>query len=208
MSKTEVTVEMSDTKRRLLDAAVQLMLRRGFTATTVDEICAEADLTKGSFFHYFKSKDEIGEAALEHYFARQREKFAQAPFNGVADPLERLHGLLDFIGQAFNCGERAQCCLLGNFTQELALTHPRIRASCDDKLTKFAGVVETMLREAKTKHGSHAKFDPKSVATLFVSLMQGSMLLAKARQDKSVLAENLEHFRGYVDGLLAKGGRH
>ena len=198
---------MPGTKRRLLDAAVQLMLRQGFTATSVDEICENADLTKGSFFHYFKSKDDIGIGALEHYYARQKEQFAQSDFNRLVDPLERLHGLLDFLGEKMCGGGKLQGCLMGNLTQELALTHPRIRMACEEKLGHFAAFIETTVREAKAKHCPRAGFDPKSVATLFVSLMQGSMLLAKARQDKSLLAENLEHFRSYTDGLFAKGGR-
>ena len=97
MSKAIATSEVPDTKRRLLDAATGLMMQQGFTATSVDEICEQAKLTKGSFFHYFKSKEEIGEGALDHYFDRQKAMFFQADFNKLADPLERLNGLLDFI---------------------------------------------------------------------------------------------------------------
>src|ERR671911_434050 len=49
-------------RARLLSAGRQLMLARGFTGTSVDQICAEAGLTKGSFFHHFGTKDEFGEA--------------------------------------------------------------------------------------------------------------------------------------------------
>jgi TetR/AcrR family transcriptional repressor of nem operon len=195
--------ELPDTKRKLLDATLQLMLRQGFTATSVDQICAEAGVTKGSFFHYFKSKEEIGEGVLEYYSARQQERFAQAPFNQLADPLERLHGFLDFIGEnARGCG-----CLMGTLTQELALTHPRVRTQCGEKFARLAGLVGQMLREAKAKHHPKAGFDPDSVALLFISLMQGSMLLAKARPDKPLLTDNLAHFRAYVDSLFEKDGR-
>ena len=207
MSKSTLITELPDTKRRLLDAAVQLMWRQGFSATTVDAICDEAKLTKGSFFHYFKSKEEIGEGALEHYYERQKTLFAQSPFNRLDDPLERLYGILDFIGQTACGSGQTQGCLMGNLTQELALTHPRIRAACEEKFANFAGLIQAMLREVKAKHCPKAAFDPESVATLFVSLMQGSMLLAKARQDKSLLTENLEHFRRYVDILFGKTRR-
>lgn len=199
MYKAVAPTELPDTKRKLLEAAVRLMSCQGFSATTVDEICAEAGLTKGSFFHYFASKDEIGEGALEHYSEQQREMFARAPFSQLADPLERLHGMLDFIGQNMGASDKVRGCLMGNLAQELAHTHPRIRACCEDKFKCIAGMVQAMLREAMAKHRPKAGFDPESVATLFVSLMQGSLLLAKTRQDKSVILENLEHFRVYVD---------
>ena len=194
---------MSDTKRRLLDAAVQLMLRQGFTATTVDEICAEADLTKGSFFHYFKTKEEIGEGALDHFFSRQQQHFAEAEFVRFADPLERIHGLLDFIIQTMK-GPQMQNCLCGNLAQELAHTHPRFRASCNEKFSGFAKFIQATLREARAKYKPKADFDPESVSLMFVSLMQGSILLAKTMQDAKLMAHNLEHFRSYVDTLFAR----
>ena len=133
--------------------------------------------------------------------------FARAEFNKSSDPLERLYEFLDFIAQA-GCGPgQVQGCLIGNLTQELANTHPQFRACCAEKLNGFAGHIQTMLREAGAKHGTKAAFDPESVATLFVSLMQGSLLLAKARQDKSVLAENVAHFRAYLDTLFGKSKR-
>ncbi|MGO4376156.1 TetR/AcrR family transcriptional regulator, partial [Paenibacillus sp. MCAF20] len=54
-------------KNKLLNASLQLMLSKGYYATTVDEICAEASVTKGSFFHYFKNKEDIGKATLDHF---------------------------------------------------------------------------------------------------------------------------------------------
>jgi TetR/AcrR family transcriptional repressor of nem operon len=206
MSKAEATSEMPDTKRRLLDATMKLMLKQGFTATTVDQICAEADLTKGSFFHYFKTKDEIGEGTLDHFYSRQQQQFAGAKFVKLADPLEKIHGLLDFVIQSMK-SPQTQSCLCGNLAQELAHTHPRFRASCDEKFSGFAKFIQTALREAKAKHRPKTEFDPESVSLMLVSLMQGSILLAKTMQDAKLIAHNLEHFRSYVDTLFGRARR-
>jgi len=64
MSKQTQTNRLPETKRKLVDAGVNLMRRRGFNATTVDDICAAAGVTKGAFFHYFKSKDDLATAAV------------------------------------------------------------------------------------------------------------------------------------------------
>src|SRR5437868_2882976 len=130
-----------ETKRKLLDAAMQLMLRQGFTATTVDQICDEADLTKGSFFHYFESKEEIGEAVLDHFCAAQGQAFGAAPFHALTDPLDRFHGLIDFFTGMLR-QKKPQSCLIGNMTQELAATHPKIRAKCQAKFGKILEFVE------------------------------------------------------------------
>lgn len=208
MSPTAVHAELPEAKRRLLDAAMQLMIRQGFTATTVDEICGEAKLTKGSFFHYFKTKEEIGEAALDHYWEAQRAAFLNAEFTRITDPLERLHGFLDFMIQMVRRGPLSQGCLMGNLTQELAHTHPAIRQKCEARFGHFVGNISKTLQAAKAKYRPKADFDPDSVGTLFVSLMQGSILLAKARQDPRPLVDNLNHFRAYVDSLLGQPRGH
>src|SRR5437660_2207426 len=70
----------SPTKRKLLSAAEKLILKKGFTATTVDDICGVAGLTKGSFFHYFENKDELGKAVLAHSMENRRRMLESAPY--------------------------------------------------------------------------------------------------------------------------------
>ncbi|MBI4490372.1 MAG: TetR/AcrR family transcriptional regulator, partial [Deltaproteobacteria bacterium] len=82
----------SSTQERLLDASQQLMLAKGFVATTVDEICEAAGVTKGSFFHYFKSKEDLGKSVLDR-FCHVRLKLMQgSPSQKKKDPLERVYG--------------------------------------------------------------------------------------------------------------------
>ncbi len=61
------------TKEKLLDTAIGLMLKKGFTATSVDEICQTAGLTKGSFFYYFESKEDLADAALHRFWQSQMD---------------------------------------------------------------------------------------------------------------------------------------
>ncbi len=62
------------------------MRQRGFSATTVDDICLEAGVTKGGFFHYFKSNDDLAAAAVVRFHELKAAEFAQAPFRQLADP--------------------------------------------------------------------------------------------------------------------------
>ena len=88
-NRTQVNL-LPETKRKLLDAGVSLMRQRGFNATTVDEVCAEAGVTKGGFFHYFKTKDDLATAAVGRFYEVKAKQFADAPFRGLADPLDRI----------------------------------------------------------------------------------------------------------------------
>src|SRR3954467_7331735 len=108
------TSEMSETKRKIVDAGVKLMRAQGFNATTVDDICSAAGVTKGGFFHYFKSKEEIAKAALLRFSEGKSEEFVEAPFRKLADPLARVYGRLDFVAQATGGNEHlTKGCLIG-----------------------------------------------------------------------------------------------
>lgn len=202
MSKAACSNEMPVTKRKLLDSAMRLMLRQGFTATTVDQVCAESGLTKGSFFHYFKTKDQIGEAAVELFSCCQREAQERAGFNKLDDPLQRLFGMLDFFAASVRGKSAMKACLVGNLTQELAQTNSGIRSCCEMNFNQWTSNIAGMLKEAKQSHPPASDFDPESVANLILSLMQGSLLLAKAKQNVTVIEQNIEHCRAYLKSLF------
>src|SRR5579864_7854085 len=85
-----------ESKTRFLDAALKVIRTKGYDATTIDDICAAARLTKGSFFHHFKSKEELGVAAAAHWGETTADLFASAPYHAIADPRDRLLGYVDF----------------------------------------------------------------------------------------------------------------
>src|SRR6516162_9471785 len=88
------------TRQKLLDAAEGLMLTKGYTATSVDDICEAAGLTKGSFFHYFEGKEHLGSLVAERFYASQREMAKAAPFRRKKDPLDRVFGHVDYFIEA------------------------------------------------------------------------------------------------------------
>src|SRR5882672_1165295 len=90
------TPTQHESKTRLLDAALHVIRAKGYAATTVDDICTTAGVTKGSFFHHFKSKDELALAAVGHFSDMADGLFSTAPYHAAKDPLERLLGYVDF----------------------------------------------------------------------------------------------------------------
>ncbi len=89
----------SPTKEKLLDAAQQLMLAKGFPSTTVDEICETAGLTKGSFFHYFASKEQLGKEVLNRFYVFLQQTSQQGSFRKKSDPLQRVYGYVDRLSR-------------------------------------------------------------------------------------------------------------
>jgi len=194
---------MPETKRKLVDAGVALMRKQGFNATTVDNICSAAGVTKGSFFHYFKSKQEVAEAAITSFREGKIRDYANAPFRKLADPLDRIFGRLDFAIEASGgASGTTKGCLIGMFAQELSSTNPELRAACQAAFLSTAGDLEKDLVAAKALHAPKADFDPKKVALFYVSIIQGGLLMSKAGESNTVLRDNIEQFRSYVQGLF------
>lgn len=183
-------------------ATVQLMLKRGFAATSVDQICAEAGLTKGSFFHHFSSKEAIGQAAVEWWGVFGTAQYAEAWKDESLDPLEQLHRMFDIMIGFTEREDQVCTCMVGMMSQELAQTHPVIRESCAKELDLWTANAVKLLATAKQKHAVTRDFDPEAVAWFLNSLWQGSMLVGKVKQQPEIIRSNLQLARSFVDGLF------
>jgi len=187
---------------RLLDAATHIIRAKGYAATTVDDICHRAGVTKGSFFHHFKSKDDLALAAVAHWEAKTAIFFAAAPYHQVQDPLDRLLGYLDFRA-AILTGELADTtCLLGTLVQETYATHPEIRAACELALSAHIAELTRDVEAAKQLYAPDATWSAESVGNFMQAVLQGSFILAKAEQSPEVIRQNLDQLRRYLRALF------
>lgn len=199
------SAQLPETKRKILDACVKLMRLKGFNATTVDDICLAAEVTKGAFFHYFESKEDIAKAAISRFIETRSLDSQAAAFRKLADPLERVYARLDFARESFGGTKQPTGgCLIGTFAQELSFTHPELRSVCQEAFSMMADDFEKDLAAAKSVHAPHAEFDPKSLALFYVSIFQGSSLMAKASETNAILLDNIEQFRGYLHTLFGQ----
>jgi TetR/AcrR family transcriptional repressor of nem operon len=193
-----------ESKSKLLDAALHAIRAKGYAATTVDDICHEAGVTKGSFFHHFKSKDELALDAVAHWGAMTDGFFAAAAYHEASDPLDRLLGYVDFRGEILTGELPDYTCLLGTLVQETYDTHPAIRAACDKSLTSHVAVLTRDIEAAKKRHAPRARWSAESVGYFIQSVLQGSFVFAKAKQSPEVVRENLEHLRRYLGTLFTQ----
>lgn len=196
------------TRARLVEAAVQLILRQGFHATGVDEICAEAGVTKGSFFHHFKTKDDIGLAVIDWWSAMGIREYSAAWADESKDPLDQLHAMLDIMEGFASRPDQPCVCAIGMMAQELAGTHPEIRESCARELLVWTDHVAALLKKARAVHRPSPDFDPEQLAWFLNSLWQGSMLVAKTQADPRLIAHNLQHARAYLRSLFPGTNSH
>jgi len=177
------------------------MLAKGFAATTLDEICEAAEVTKGSLFHYFESKDQLGWEVLERFCA-SGQKMHQACCSSETDPLKRVYTYIDKMITMSKDPARSNGCLLGLFSQELCDTNPQIRTACKKGFDDWAKTFGAEVAKAKAAYAPRAPFDPRELAEHLIAVMEGSMILGKARRDMSIVGQNLAHFKAYVKSLF------
>ena len=191
-----------ESKARILDAALRVIRTKGYSATTIDDVCATAGLTKGSFFHHFKSKDELALAATAHFAAMADGLFAAAPYRTLPDPRERVIGYVKFRKSILTGDLPEFTCLLGTLVQEAYETHPAIREACDKYISAHAALVEQDIAAAKRIYAPKAKWSPASLALFTQAALQGAFILAKAKHGPQIAAECIDHLQRYIETQL------
>ena len=189
-------------RTKLLDAALAVIRARGYSATTVDEICREAGVTKGAFFHHFKSKEDLAIAAAQHWNEVTGALFAGAAYQSVVDPRERILAYIDFRAQIVQGDLAEVTCLLGTMVQETFDTHPAIRTACREGIESHARTLVPMIAEAKALYAPNAPWRAESLALYTQAALQGAFIIAKARGESQIASELIAHLRRYVRGIL------
>lgn len=190
------------TRAALVDATVGLILRQGYTATSVGQICKEAEVTKGSFFHHFESKDAIGRAAIEWWGGFGTSLYAEAWKDADADPLAQLGAMLDIMDGFTRRDDEVCTCVVGIISQETALSNDDLRATAARELDRWTENTARLISGAKDRHCPEADFEPEDLAAHLNALWQGSMLIAKARQDPALIRRNLSQAREWLAGFF------
>ena len=199
MVKTQTA---SETRARLLDAARDVIRAKGYAGSTVDDICAAAGVTKGSFFHYFDSKEELGVAAIERFGAMAATLFGNAPYRAKSDPRDRVLGYVDFRIAILTGEIPLYTCLIGTTVQEAYASHPNLRLACDRLLSEHVAELTRDLAAAKAHYAPRASWDPESVGYFMQCVLQGAFIFAKAKQSAEIATASLGHLRNYLVSLL------
>ena len=192
---------LSEPKVKLLDAAVNVIRAKGYAATTVEDICDVAGVTKGSFFHHFKTKEQLAIEAAGH-FGKMASALFGAPYRQAKDPLDRVLGYID-LRIAILKGELCEyTCLLGTMVQEVYDTHPRINAACEQHIGEHMAEVARDIEAAKKLYAPDMPWSAESVSLYTQAVIQGALLLAKAKGGPEAAVTCLRHLRHYMELLF------
>ena len=192
----------TDARTRLLDAALTVIRAKGYTATTVDDLCAAAGVTKGAFFHHFKSKTELGVAAADHWSVTTGALFSDAPYHDHDDPLQRVLAYVSFRKALLEGAVPEFTCLAGTMVQEVYQTAPDIRDACDRCITDHAATLEADIEAAMQARNMTRDWTARSLALHTQAVIQGAFILAKAKGGAPIAADSIDHLHRYIEMLF------
>jgi TetR/AcrR family transcriptional regulator, transcriptional repressor for nem operon len=191
-------------RTKLLDAALQVIRSKGYAATRIEDVCAYAGLTKGSFFHHFKSKEELALASVDHWSMMTGGFFNGAAYRLHADPLDRVLGYVDLRRSILQGNLADFTCLVGTMVQETYETNNAIRDACAVSINAHAAEVATDIMAAKQLYAPDAPWSAQSLALYTQAVIQGAFILAKANNGPAVAVDCLDHLRRYLETQFTK----
>src|SRR5690606_8984228 len=180
---------------------------KGYAASSVDDLCRAAAVTKGSFFHHFKSKEELGVAAADFWTETTTDFFAAAPYHAPEDPLDRVRAYVAFRRANIEGGISEFSCLVGTMAEEVHATSPAIRDACGRSIFGHAATLEADISAAMKARGIDADWTAASLARHTQAVLQGAFVLAKAGNDPALARESLDHLARYIRLLFNRSQR-
>lgn len=177
---------MSERRSQILDAAAALIAEHGFTSTSVDDVIKGAKLSgKSHFYHYFKSKDELGYEVLNRQFERFSERGLAILREPMIDPLERLNLFIDAVValQAESGGRRGSP--FGNLAAELADAHEGFRVRIEAVFERWASQIRSLLWEARPQLQDDV--DAVRLSRFIIAALEGAVLMTRVKRDMAVL---------------------
>ncbi|HET7565117.1 MAG TPA: TetR family transcriptional regulator C-terminal domain-containing protein [Gemmatimonadaceae bacterium] len=178
---------MRDRRTQIVEAASTLMSRQGFLQTSVDDVIKQAGLCgKAHFYHYFKSKEELGYAVLNYQFERFTERGLAILQEPRIAPLDRLNRFIDAVvanHAAHGCQSGGPCC--GNLATEMADSHEGFRERIEVVFERWAAQIQALLWEARPQLDEQV--DVPQLARFIIATLEGALLMSRVKREIDVM---------------------
>ncbi|MFZ1984886.1 MAG: TetR family transcriptional regulator C-terminal domain-containing protein [Desulfatitalea sp.] len=187
-------------KIELLEAGSAVMLRQGYHGTGVQEIVDAAGVPKGSFYNYFKSKEDFVIAAMEHASRERIQDFERALKDPTHPPAERIVRVFEAMRDAYvRENNYTKGCFVGNMCQEMADTHAAVAEKAEYLFRNYTTALARCIRESQGPARRGAGHDPDKLAEFIFNSWEGAMLRMKSSRN----AHPLNTFIDTLKKLLA-----
>jgi TetR/AcrR family transcriptional repressor of nem operon len=196
------------TRAQLMDIALVAILQKGYAATSIDELIAQAGITKSGFFYHFEDKLDLGKQLL-----RRDNAMIAAGLRDIFDAAESMHAcpLEAFLAGARRFGEMAAQspterpgCLAAAFSYQEALFDEETRELVREGLVFRRTLLRERLERVAAAYPRPRRLDLEALADMLVAVVQGGMVIDRVREAPGVLPAQVELYCAYIRALFPK----
>lgn len=185
-------MDKKNTRSDIIRIGTELISRQGYNATGIEMVLKEAGVPKGSFYHYFKSKEEFGLAVMDVFADYYSQRMTALLQDAALSPLTRIRTLLQGSLERFSRNQCSKGCLIGNLGQEMADQNERFRARLDEIFDDWRTLFAGCLAEAQTAKELDSRLDAEALASFILSGWEGAILRAKVMKSPQPLQDFIE----------------
>ncbi|WP_300303361.1 TetR/AcrR family transcriptional regulator [Ferrovibrio sp.] len=178
-------------REEILEAGLRVMLRKGYSGSSVRDVVAEADVSQGSFTNHFRSKEVFSRDVLDRYFEHVRDLVSLALDDESLTPRQRLQRYLDIITARLKADSFERGCLIGDFSLEAAPVSEMLRVRLSEIFLEWRGRFADCIREAQLIGEIDTAFAPEELADFMLASWEGAILRMKVERS----AAPLERFK-------------
>lgn len=190
------------TRERILDVAQSIVLAKGFSGTSIDEIITEAEITKGGFFYHFRGKSDLARELMRRYLVQDDEFFRgllEQADDLSEDVLQRLLIFLKLLAKAMeDLNEVHPGCLVASFTYESQQLDPEVRQLATDGIESWRRLFTAQFEAVVEKYPMKIEVPLEVLADMLTTIFEGGIIVSKTTGDPAVLVQQLLQFRQYV----------
>ena len=185
-------MEKKDTKAEIIAKGTEMISLNGYNATGIDAVLKQVNVPKGSFYHYFGSKEDFGLAVIDRFAERYRQRLETFLDDVEVTPLNRIRNYLESGLARFAQNQCAKGCLIGNLGQELADQNERFRSRLDEIFQSWKVHFAACLREAQGVDELAPDLDVNIIAGFILSGWEGAILRAKVMKSPQPMRDFIE----------------
>lgn len=192
---------MHTTRAAILAKAAPLFNQRGFAGVSLSDIMTATGLKKGGIYNHFDSKEHLALAAFDYALRQVRRRFIEA-LQGAQTPTESLRAILGVMQRSVTDPPVEGGCPILNTAIESDDAHPALRARARQAMDELQDYIRVTVQRGIATGDFRASADPEDVATLFIAMLDGALMLSKLYGDDVHMTRAVAHLNGYINDYL------
>ena len=192
----------NSSRERILACAEAVILQKGFSGTSIDDILEKASITKGGFFYHFDGKPGLAEALIDRYLEQDDELFGSLLAQSAElseDPLHRLLIFLKLLAETLgSMAETHPGCLVASFTYESQQFREDIRDMIRVGMVRWREMIVDLLEQANREYRMETEVPLETLADMFTAIIEGGIMLARNFDDNALLVNQLMAYRTFI----------